>query len=358
LVDLLHAQAWPRPEAPVPVGLVGAGGIARIAHLPAYARIGVKVAAVHDKDQAAARKLARDFGIPDVCATLEELREREYAIYDVATPAEAQAEVLQGLPDGCAVLLQKPLGVDLAHAKRIAAIARRKGLVVALNFQLRFAPNVLALKSLLARGVLGRVHDIEVRENTWTPWSTWSFLAGIPRMEILYHSIHSLDLVRHLLGEPLGVHCLADRDPAFPDHADTRCEAILAYEAARASVRTLHSRRLVGRHAMSQIQVSGTNGTAVLKAGVNLAYPHGEPDALWVQCGRAPGAEVPLRGNWFIEAFEGPMSNLQRHVSGEDAELVSPLEDALRTMAVVEACYRSAAARPTHIPSIGRSRGR
>jgi len=358
LVDLLHAQAWPRPEAPVPVGLVGAGGIARIAHLPAYARIGVKVAAVHDKDQAAARKLARDFGIPDVCATLEELSEREYAIYDVATPAEAQAEVLQGLPDGCAVLLQKPLGVDLAHAKRIAAIARRKGLVVALNFQLRFAPNVLALKSLLARGVLGRVHDIEVRENTWTPWSTWSFLAGIPRMEILYHSIHSLDLVRHLLGEPLGVHCLADRDPAFPDHADTRCEAILAYEAARASVRTLHSRRLVGRHAMSQIQVSGTNGTAVLKAGVNLAYPHGEPDALWVQCGRAPGAEVPLRGNWFIEAFEGPMSNLQRHVSGEDAELVSPLEDALRTMAVVEACYRSATARPTPIPSIGRSRGR
>jgi predicted dehydrogenase len=229
---------------------------------------------------------------------------------------------------------------------------------VALNFQLRFAPNVLALKSLLARGVLGRVHDIEVRENTWTPWSTWSFLAGIPRMEILYHSIHSLDLVRHLLGEPLGVHCLADRDPAFPDHADTRCEAILAYEGARASVRTLHSRRLVGRHAMSQIQVSGTNGTAVLKAGVNLAYPHGEPDALWVQCGRAPGAEVPLRGNWFIEAFEGPMSNLQRHVSGEDAELVSPLEDALRTMAVVEACYRSAAARPTPIPSIGRSRGR
>ncbi len=358
MVDLLHAQAWPRPEAPVPVGLVGAGGIARIAHLPAYARIGVKVAAVHDKDQAAARKLARDFGIPDVCATLEELSEREYAIYDVATPAEAQAEVLQGLPDGCAVLLQKPLGVDLAHAKRIAAIARRKGLVVALNFQLRFAPNVLALKSLLARGVLGRVHDIEVRENTWTPWSTWSFLAGIPRMEILYHSIHSLDLVRHLLGEPLGVHCLADRDPAFPDHADTRCEAILAYEAARASVRTLHSRRLVGRHAMSQIQVSGTNGTAVLKAGVNLAYPHGEPDALWVQCGRAPGAEVPLRGNWFIEAFEGPMSNLQRHVSGEDAELVSPLEDALRTMAVVEACYRSATARPTPIPSIGRSRGR
>ena len=91
---------------------------------------------------------------------------------------------------------------------------------------------------------------------------------------------------------------------------------------------------------------------------MNLAYPHGEPDALWLQSGRGPGADVPLRGNWFIEAFEGPMSNLQRHVSGEDAALVSPLDDALRTMALVEACYRSASLRPTPIPSIGRQRGR
>lgn len=351
MTDAVWTQSWPKPSAPAPVGLVGAGAIARVAHLPAYRKIGVEVAAVHDRDPAVARKLARDFGIPLVCASLAELAEREYAVYDVAVPASAQLEVLRALPDGCAVLLQKPLGLDLASAQELAAVARRKALTVALNFQLRFAPNVLALKALLARGVLGEVHDVEVRTNTWTPWSQWDFLAGIPRMEVLYHSIHALDLVRELLGEPLGVHCLADRDPAFPDHADTRSDTILVYEGARASVRTLHSRRHLARHAMSQIQVSGVNGTAVLKTGVNLAFPHGEPDSLWVQTGRSAGSEIPLRGNWFVEAFEGPMSNLQRHVHGEDERLVSGIDDALRTMALLEACYRSSAARPTPVPS-------
>ena len=50
---------------------------------------------------------------------------------------------------------------------------------------------------------------------------------------------------------------------------------------------------------------------------------------------------MPLRGSWFTEAFEGPMSNLQRFVAGEDAALVSPVEDAIKTMALIDACYQS-----------------
>ena len=59
---------------------------------------------------------------------------------------------------------------------------------------------------------------------------------------------------------------------------------------------------------------------------------------------------VPLRGSWFTEAFEGPMSNLRRFVAGEDARLVSPVDDAVRTMALVEACYLASTAPGTAIP--------
>jgi hypothetical protein len=61
---------------------------------------------------------------------------------------------------------------------------------------------------------------------------------------------------------------------------------------------------------------------------------------------------VALRGSWFTEAFEGPMCNLQRFVTGEDARLVSPVDDAARTMALVEACYTAATAPATPIPEI------
>jgi predicted dehydrogenase len=45
------------------------------------------------------------------------------------------------------------------------------------------------------------------------------------------------------------------------------------------------------------------------------------------------------------------MSNLQRFVAGEDSKLVSSVEDAIRTMALVEACYESSARGATPIPS-------
>ena len=46
------------------------------------------------------------------------------------------------------------------------------------------------------------------------------------------------------------------------------------------------------------------------------------------------------------------MSNLQRVVAGEDEALVSPVGDAIRTMALVEACYRSSTGSATPVPAV------
>jgi hypothetical protein len=86
--------------------------------------------------------------------------------------------------------------------------------------------------------------------------------------------------------------------------------------------------------------------------GVNIDYPNGPPDTLEVAVDRVSWQQVPLRGSWFIEAFEGPMSNLQRFVAGEDEMLVSPVDDAIKTMALVEACYQSSAAGGTPVPGV------
>ena len=89
----------------------------------------------------------------------------------------------------------------------------------------------------------------------------------------------------------------------------------------------------------------------MLTLGVNLDYPDGPPDTLAVALDGPAWREVPLRGSWFTAAFEGPMSNLQRVVAGEDRALVSPVDDAIRTMALVEACYRSSEDGSTPIPT-------
>jgi predicted dehydrogenase len=62
--------------------------------------------------------------------------------------------------------------------------------------------------------------------------------------------------------------------------------------------------------------------------------------------------KVRLQGDWFPDAFQGTMANLQRYVSGEDKVLNTRVEDAAKTMALVEACYISSRQRGTPLPKI------
>ena len=53
-------QSWPRPSAPRPIVIIGAGGIVNDAHLPAYRLAGLPVAGVYDLDHDKARTVAAE----------------------------------------------------------------------------------------------------------------------------------------------------------------------------------------------------------------------------------------------------------------------------------------------------------
>jgi predicted dehydrogenase len=345
-------QRWPLPTVPRPIVVVGAGSIVRDAHLPVYARLGFPVAGIFDLNPTASRARADVSGITHVFDSLDVALATPDVIFDVAVPPVAVAGILERMTPGTAVLIQKPMGRDLGDARRIRQICRDRRLIAAINFQLRFAPNMLALRDALMRGLLGDVADVEVRLNLHTPWGYWAFLKGVPRLEVLMHSIHYLDLVRLLIGEPAGVYCRGVRHPDLADYPDVRTSIILDYgDRLRCSLTMNHTHTFGSREAVSQLKVEGTRGAAIAQMGVNLNYPHGKPDALEIATRDDEWTTVPLRGSWFLEAFEGPMANLQRVVAGEDTALVSSVEDAFKTMAVVEACYESSAHGATPIPS-------
>ena len=167
---------------------------------------------------------------------------------------------------------------------------------------------MLAIKDALGRGFFGDVLDVEVRINLHTPWNYWAFLKGVPRLEVLMHSIHYLDLIRSLIGEPRGVYCKGVRHPAMPDYSDTRTSIVLDYgDTIRCSLTMNHAHTFGGRYGMSQLKIEGTRGAAIAKMGVNLNYPEGEPDTLEIATEDSNGWEaIALRGSWFLEAFEGP----------------------------------------------------
>ena len=334
-------QVWPRPSRPLPIAVIGAGAIVRTAHLPVYRRLGFPVAGVYDVNCAAARETAAMFDIGPVFHSLDEACALDGVVYDLAVPGDQILDILRCLPEGSGVLMQKPMGRDLDEAGRIRQIAHDRGLIAAVNLQLRFSPNMLALRDLIRAGMLGTLVDIDVRIVIDQPWHNWTFLEGSPRLEVPYHSIHYIDAIRSFAGEPDGVYCRAVPHPELPRLRDTRSSIILDYgDRIRCSLVLNHTHRAGPRYRESVMLVEGTLGAARLTMGVNPSDPSGPADTMEIFTDEA-WRTVPLRGSWFIEAFEGPMSNLQRVIAGEDDMLVSSVDDTIKTMAIVEACYES-----------------
>lgn len=115
------------PKQPRPIVLIGAGGIVRDAHLPAYRKAAFKVASIFDLDQERARSLARTFGVDRVPASIENAVSSAPvdAIFDVATPPSAFLDILKCLPDRSGVLIQKPMGENLSHARQSKRATKR-----------------------------------------------------------------------------------------------------------------------------------------------------------------------------------------------------------------------------------------
>jgi predicted dehydrogenase len=262
-------------------------------------------------------------------------------IFDVASQPAAHVPIISQIPDGSSVLIQKPMGNNLTEAREIVDLCQSKNLAAAINFQLRFCPQMLAIRDFIAQGHLGEPVDLEVHINLRTPWELFPFLKDLARVEIALHSIHYLDLIRSLVGNPQGVFARTIPHPKLPEFAQTKTSAILNYgDQIRCCLSINHGHDFGELHEQATIRVEGTKGCAVATLGVLMDYPKGKPDLLDVISPTTDGWQpVDLEGNWFPDAFVGRMANMQRFVNGEDQVLEASVEDAFGTMALVEAMY-------------------
>jgi predicted dehydrogenase len=335
------------PETEQAIIIIGAGGIVTDAHLPAYKIAGFKVHGIVNRTKERAEKVAAQFNIPNVYNSVAEAVELAPAnvVYDLTIMPEQYIETLKQLPNGSAVLIQKPMGDDFKQAKEILALCREKDFKAAINFQLRYAPFVSAAKYLIDEGLIGELYDMEVRVTIKTPWEIFPHVIIHPRLEIQYHSIHYVDLIRSFLGNPDSVLAKTLKHPA-KNLSSSRSTILFDYgDTLHAVINTNHDHDFGAKHQESYIKWEGTKGAIVAKIGLLMDYPHGVPDVFEyciLEEGKSPEWQtVKLEGSWFPEAFIGTMSNLMRYNEGSAKVLNTSVEDVINTMAVVESAYIS-----------------
>ena len=349
LAESLHTIMNKNTQTPnPPIYIVGAGGIVKDAHLPAYAIAGFEIAGITDLDAERAQAVASEFNIQAVYADLGEMLKSAPAdaIFDVAIPAHATNTVLKLLPDNSSVLIQKPMGETLEQADEILATCRSKNLTAAVNVQLRFAPFIQMAREAIAEGKIGELTDIEVRLNVETPWHLWDFLEKARSAEIYYHSIHYVDMIRSIVGNPTSVQCKLVNTHTCPKVDGTRSSYILDYGSdLRVNIQTNHGHRFGKRHQESYVKFEGTQGAIKLQMGLLMNYPEGEPD--WFEiCQLEDGREpewksLPIEGSWFPHAFIGSMQALMDSVKNPEITLAHSVEDVHHTMRVLDRAEQS-----------------
>jgi predicted dehydrogenase len=173
------------------------------------------------------------------------------------------------------------------------------------------------------------------------------FLRHYDRLELLNMGIHHLDCFRFLFGDPESVYVSARPDPRtqFP-HRDGVCLYILEYAngfraASWDDVWAGPAREGGAPDTYIKWRVEGTEGLAQGTIGWP-SYPNATPSTIDFTTKREPGVWFAPRWKevWFPDAFEGTMGMLLDAVAGGGEPAVSA-SDNLRTMALIEACYKS-----------------
>ncbi len=335
------------PTAEQPIIIIGASGIVKDAHIPAYKKAGFTVWGITNRTKSKAKAFAEEFGIPHVFDSVADAvaNAPANAVYDITILPDQFVETLEQLPDGSAVLIQKPMGDYFDQSKQILEVCRRKKLKAAINCQLRFTPFVNAARYMIENGWIGELYDVEVRVTVQTPWHLFPIIMKHPRLEVQYHSIHHIDLLCSFLGIPNKVYAKTVKHPA-KQLSSSRSTVILDYgDSMHAVVNTNHDHDFGPHNQESFIKWEGTKGAIKAKMGLLMNYPDGVPDKFEyciMKVGEKPVWQtVELEGSWFPDAFIGTMASLMCYAEGSSDKLPTSVEEIIKTMAVVESAYIS-----------------
>jgi predicted dehydrogenase len=325
------------------IGIVGCGAIVEQGHLPAYRQAGLRVVAVHDADMERAHAVAHEFDIPVVSDSAEALVETKGVdIVDIAVPPWVQPGIVAlAVSAGRHVLCQKPFSLEMDQARQMVEAAESSGVLLSVNQQMRWTAAVAASRDLIAKGAIGRATAAQLRVSGFADWTPWPWLATAPRLEVMYHSIHYLDSVRSVLGDPEWITSIHGR---FPEQSvvegETLTTTVLEYGDGLQALIAMNHADVHGT-TMNVFRFTGTDGA--LDGTIADEYDAVEHRGDTLTLRRSGGSPVAydFDTRWLPDAFLGPMSDLMDAIATGRAPQTSG-RDNLRTLALVFGSYRSA----------------
>ncbi len=331
------------------IGCIGAGMIMAECHLAAYAQAGFPVVAIASRTPERAATVAERYNIPKVHNTPEELiADPSVDILDIAYPPDQQPALIRAAlqqPHIKAILVQKPLALTLGEAIALRDEAKAAGKIISVNQNMRYDQSMRVLKQILEHSDLGQVVFAQIDMHAIPHWQ--GFLEDYDRLTLANMSVHHLDVLRFLFGDPDEITTQARKDPRTTfDHQDGITVSTLRFPSGvlALSLEDVWSGPRQDGYKDDQhitFRVEGTEG--VVKG--SIGWPTGSASTLSYASTKTTGGEwvTPTwKSMWFPHAFIGVMEQLQYAVA-TNSEPVLTVADNVKTVALIEAGYRSIA---------------
>lgn len=326
---------------PVRIGLIGAGAVVQVAHLPILKKLkNVELTAICDTDVAKARALAERFAIPYVFDDIEDLlRNSGVTAVLLATPNHLHEPHIQAaLSANAHVLVEKPMALTAAGAQRTAKLAERKGRVVMAGMTHRYRPDTQAVRSFVQSGELGDIDSVRSSWHVARPartalgWRQRKDEAGGGAMLDL--GLTMLDLCFWLAGNPAPARVSATISRAKGERGVEESGSAFVVCEDGASIFVDVTWRHIGAGERFGVGLRGSKGTA----GINPLHVWKELNGMAQDV--SPTGSLS-RENAFSASFRAQWAHFLAAIAGE-AE-VPPAAEQISLLRVMEAIYKSAA---------------
>lgn len=322
------------------IGLIGCGGITHY-HLQAYRSAEYEVVALCDLNAAAAEKRRAEFYPAAQVFTdhRDLLRIENIDVVDITTHPESRAALVDdALRAGKHVLSQKPFVLDLDVGERLADLADKQGVLLAVNQNGRWAPHFSYIREAVRAGLIGEVAGVHCGVHWDHSWVRGTAFENIRDLILYDFAIHWFDFLTTVMGDAHAtrVYASAARSASQDIKPALLGQASIEYPAAQA---TLVFDGHVPHGSWDRTLVAGSKGV-IRSAGVNLKTQR-------LEIITDEGTISPhLEGTWFPDGFHGTMGELLCAIE----EKRQPSHSARNNLRSLELCFAAVASSLRHEP--------